>query len=282
MRKIKLTVLALALIAGFFTLASCNKTDDTDTTQKALKDAEIPTEIKSYVAFNFASNTITEAYQNTNPMGISFEIHLSGNTELEFNSLYEITEINGVAELPVTVIPQAILDYVAQNYPNNFITDWELEDMHQEVELNNELELEFTLDGVFIRVDIDDNDDETILTEAETPVEIISYIQTHFASSTIIFAIKETDDSVLTYEIILSENVTLEFNSLYQIMDIDGNAQLPATVIPQAILDYVSQNYPNNFITDWELEDMHQEVELNNEMELEFTLDGVFIRVDND
>ncbi len=80
----------------------------------------------------------------------------------------------------------------------------------------------------------------------------------------------------------LSENVELTFNNTFQIIEIDGTTQLPDSVIPAAILDYVAQNYPNNFITNWELEDNHQQVELNDETELEFTLDGVFIRVDND
>ncbi len=128
----------------------------------------------------------------------------------------------------------------------------------------------------------DDNINDVLLTEAEIPTGIKSYIETHFSSNTIVRAEKDTENNTITYEIYLNENINLEFNSTSEIIDIDGVIQLPNSVIPQSILDYVSTNYPNNFITDWELEFNHQQVELNNKIELEFELNGNFIRIDND
>ena len=128
----------------------------------------------------------------------------------------------------------------------------------------------------------DDNINDVVLTEAEIPTAIKTYIETHFPSNTIVRAEKDTENNTITYEIYLNENINLEFNSASEITDIDGIIQLPNSVIPQSILDYVSTNYPNNFITDWELEFNHQQVELNNNIELEFELNGNFIRIDND
>lgn len=276
--------LAIVILAFTLSFVSCS-TDDNNIDDTILSEAEIPVEIKSYIIDHFPSNSINSAEKTTDGNETFYTIYLSGNLNLEFNSRFDITDIDADSELPNSVVPQPILDYVAQNYPNNFITDWELEDNYQEVELNNGIELEFTLDGVFIRVDDnndDDDDNEVVLTESEIPVEIKTYVTTHFPNSSIIRAIKETDDNVISYELYLSENVELTFNDAFQIIEIDGASQLPDSVIPTAILDYVAQNYPNNFITDWELEDNHQQVELNDETELEFTLDGVFIRVDND
>jgi len=275
--------LAIVILAFTLSFVSCS-TDDNNIDDTILSEAEIPVEIKSYIIDHFPSNSINSAEKTTDGNKTFYTIYLSGNLNLEFNSRFDITDIDADSELPNSVVPQPILDYVAQNYPNNFITDWELEDNYQEVELNNGVELEFTLDGVFIRVDDnnDDDDNEVVLTENEIPVEIKTYVTTHFPNSSIIRAIKETDDNMISYELYLSENVELTFNDAFQITEIDGTSQLPDSVIPAAILDYVAQNYPNNFITDWELEDNHQQVELNDETELEFTLDGVFIRVDND
>ena len=128
----------------------------------------------------------------------------------------------------------------------------------------------------------DDNIIDVLLTEAEIPTGIKSYIETHFSSNRIVRAEKDTENNTITYEIYLNENINLEFNSTSEIIDIDGVIQLPNSVIPQSILDYVSTNYANNFITDWELEFNHQQVELNNKIELEFELNGNFIRIDND
>ncbi|MFV0471370.1 MAG: PepSY-like domain-containing protein [Paludibacteraceae bacterium] len=80
----------------------------------------------------------------------------------------------------------------------------------------------------------------------------------------------------------MSGNFELDFNSACEIIDIDGTSQLPNSVIPQAILDYVLRNYASNVIADWELELNYQQVELNNSVELEFEMNGTFIRIDND
>lgn len=139
--------------------------------------------------------------------------------------------------------------------------------------------------AVFISCSEDDNDNgdyEKVIPEAEIPAQLKTYVATHFSSNTINKAVEEMDDNVLTYDIFLSENVTLEFNSDLNIIDIDSNSELPDSVIPEAILIYVEANYPNDIITDWELELNHQQIELNNDTELEFKMDGTFIRIDND
>lgn len=130
--------------------------------------------------------------------------------------------------------------------------------------------------------DNNSNDNETVLTEAQIPSEISAYITEHFSTNTTNIVIEDTDDNVITYEVYLSESVQLEFNSNFEIIEIDSLYQLPDSVIPQAILDYIALNYPTNFINGWELENNHQQVDLNNNIELEFEMNGDFIRVDND
>ena len=79
----------------------------------------------------------------------------------------------------------------------------------------------------------------------------------------------------------MSESISLEFNRKKEIIDIDGVAQLPNSVIPEKILQYVTTNYPTNFITDWELDDKNQQVQLDNGLDLEFKMNGDFLRIDN-
>ena len=140
--------------------------------------------------------------------------------------------------------------------------------------------------GTFISCSNDDDknngDYENVIPEAKIPAELKSYVTTHFSSNTINKAVEDMDDNVLTYDVFLSGNVALEFDSNFNITDIDSNSELPDSVIPEAILTYVAANYASNFITDWELEMDHQQVELNNNTELEFKMDGTFIRIDND
>jgi di/tripeptidase len=124
-------------------------------------------------------------------------------------------------------------------------------------------------------------DEEKGLSENEIPNEITTYVTTHFPTNNIIRVTEDKDGTRKSYDVVLSGNIKLEFNRQREITDIDSSSRLPDSVIPQAIRDYASENYPDNFITDWELEDNHQQVGLNNDVDLEFTMDGEFIRVDN-
>ena len=81
--------------------------------------------------------------------------------------------------------------------------------------------------------------------------------------------------------IILSDNIKLEFNRKNNIKSIDAKSELPNSVIPLAINKYIKANYPNNFITKWDLDRTHQSVELNNGIEIEFTLKGKYLRIDD-
>jgi hypothetical protein len=124
-------------------------------------------------------------------------------------------------------------------------------------------------------------DKEEILPTSDLPGDIQTYINTHFPTHTIVQIIKDRDGMTKTYDILLSDNVGLEFNRKYEIIDIDGITQLPNSVIPDKILQYVATNYPSNFITDWELDDRNQQIELDNGLDLEFNMDGDFLRIDN-
>ncbi len=276
--------LILAFFALSLTFVACSDDDNTPD-PNVINEADLPTEIRTYVSTYFADRTFNRAEMETENNETSYHVFFDGNLRLEFNGTYEIVDIDDDDVLPDSVIPQSILNYVALNYPNNIITDWEIEDGYQEVELDNGLELEFTLEGIFIRVDTDNDDDdenEIVLSEAEIPAEIMAYLNEHFASNAIIRALKEMDDNTVEYEVYLDGDYELEFNENFEIISIEGITELPDSVIPQSILDYVTQNYPNDFIVEWELEDDHQQVELNNGIEIKFTLNGEFIRVDNE
>ena len=127
-------------------------------------------------------------------------------------------------------------------------------------------------------------DKEEIIPSSDLPSEITNYISTHFPNNTIVQAIKDRDGLTKTYDILLSESISLEFNRKKEIVDIDGVdgiTQLPNSVIPEKILQYVTTNYPTNFITDWELDDKNQQVQLDNGLDLEFNMKGDFLRIDD-
>lgn len=122
---------------------------------------------------------------------------------------------------------------------------------------------------------------EKIIPPSEYPSEIKSFASTHFPNNKILQVVQDKEVFTTTYDAILSENINLEFNKTKEVIDIDGVTKLPNSVIPKNILQYVTANYPNNFITDWELDKNGQQVGLDNGLDLEFNKKGEFLRLDD-
>lgn len=123
--------------------------------------------------------------------------------------------------------------------------------------------------------------DDKIIPATDLPQEISTYLESHFPENKVVQATVDKELFSKSYEVILKDNTTLKFNSKNKITDIEAPSKLPNSVIPIQILDYVKTNYPNEVITDWELEDKNQQVELDNGITLEFTMEGEFLRIDS-
>ena len=139
--KSKILIIGIALA-----LLSCNK-------ETVLRTTDIPKEISEYVALHFPDNNILQVIKDIDGLKKSYDITLDGGFSLDFNRKKEIIEIEGTSELPESVIPSKLSSYVNSNFPDNYIIAWELEDKHQQIKLNNGLELEFKMNGDFIRID---------------------------------------------------------------------------------------------------------------------------------
>lgn len=188
-------------------------------------------------------------------------------------------------------LPQAILSYISTNYPNNTITEAEVEDSNNyEVELNNGTELIFDQQGNFLGVDDDDDDDfgdEDIAPE-DLPANIRNFVTTYFPGVTIDEAEKENNGN---FEIELSNDVELIFdangNFLGRADDDDDDddrddEDIAISDLPQVIRDYIATNYPDNSIIEAEKEDDNSyEVTLDNGVELEFDADGTFVSAED-
>ena len=79
-------------------------------------------------------------------------------------------------------------------------------------------------------------DQEIELAQAGIPAEIEQYIVAHFPDHEIIRVIKDKDGFSKTYEVLLAGNIVLEFNRNLEIIEIDGAAKLPNSVIPSIVL----------------------------------------------
>lgn len=187
-------------------------------------------------------------------------------------------------------LPQSILDYISTNYPDNTITEAEIEDNNNyEVKLNNDVELIFDQQGNFLGIDDDDDDDfgDEDIAPASLPESIRNFVSTYFPGTTITEAEKENNGN---FEIELSDDTKLIFDANGNFLgraDEDDNDDrddddIAVSELPQVIRDYIAENYPDNTIIEAEREDDNSyEVTLNNGVELEFDADGNFVEAED-
>lgn len=122
---------------------------------------------------------------------------------------------------------------------------------------------------------------EEILTEEQVPDEIKTYVRSHFSSTSILSCVKDKGAFQTDYAVKLTDAIFLNFDGELEITRIDANVELPESVIPAKIRAYVETEYSTNYITDWEQEKKNQQVQLDNDLRLEFDEDGKFLRIDD-
>ncbi|MDR0365173.1 MAG: PepSY-like domain-containing protein [Bacteroidales bacterium] len=108
-----------------------------------------------------------------------------------------------------------------------------------------------------------------------------NFITEHFSDEKISYI--KIDKELLTtdYEVTFVSGKEVEFDKNGTWREVDcKKAAVPAAIIPEKILQYVNQNYANSSIVKIGKEYRHYEVELANDLDLEFDLEGNFLRID--
>lgn len=134
-------------------------------------------------------------------------------------------------------------------------------------------------------ISCNDSDDitEQIIAYDALPQDAKSYIAAHFPGTNTVRIEKNKvpEFDGVVYEVNLSNGVEIDFDINGVMLGIDGNnTKLPDSVIPQAILQYVTANYPNAFINDIEVKNYGYKIELNNDLDLRFDSEGNFVGID--
>lgn len=222
------------------------------------------------------------------------------------NELAPGTALKADAMVPVSDLPQAILDYVSENYPDLTIVKSEVEDNgHFEVKLSDRTELIFDADGVFLGIDDDngdhDNYGDEYLDIATLLPAILEYIDTNYPDTEIKEASMENNGQI---EVTLHDKTVLIFDANGEFMgvgvdehDQDGDGEcewedgrhdedgdnIDPSELPEMALAYLEENYPELTIIHAEREGEGKfEVTLSNGLEVYFDADGNFLSIDDD
>lgn len=160
----------------------------------------LPNSIIDYVSRNYPQQSIVWAEWDDD----EFEIYLSNGFELYFDGNGNFISIDREELIDPADLPQSVLSYISQNYPNTTILYAELDDNYYEVKLDIGIELYFDLSGNYLGLSADD----LVIDPADLPATVLSYIQQNYPNVQILSA--ELDDNL--YEVELSNGVELYFD----------------------------------------------------------------------
>lgn len=128
-----------------FLLVACDK-------EKVVQSDDLPANASGFVSTHYAGKQILQVVKELDNLKTYFHVYLDNGSKLDFTRQGNIKKIEGTEEIPATVIPALILDYVEANYTSDFIRGWEIKDASQETKLSTGIQLEFDKNGNFLRV----------------------------------------------------------------------------------------------------------------------------------
>ena len=125
-------------------------------------------------------------------------------------------------------------------------------------------------------------DNDKMITREELPEKAQMFLTKHFDGVEVLYAKAERDMGVITsYDVVLDGNVKVEFNRSGEWTNVDcEHSQVPNSVLPQGVLDYVSNKFAKAYVVEIEKNMMGYDVKLSNDLDLEFNTNGKFLRVD--
>jgi hypothetical protein len=125
-------------------------------------------------------------------------------------------------------------------------------------------------------------DNDKMITREELPEKAQMFLTKHFDGVEVLYAKAERDMGVITsYDVVLDGNVKVEFNRSGEWTSVDcERGQVPDSVLPQGVLDYVSNKFAKAYVVEIERGRMGYEVKLSNDLDLDFDKNCKFLRVD--
>ena len=134
-------------------MLSCNVVANADN-DKPIPVNALPAKAQSLLNQHFNGQKVMLATIESGVISKSYDVVLKNGTKLEFDKKGNLTEIDcKQATVPANLIPQAIKDYLKDNYAGQSVKKIEIKRNEYEIELSNGLDL--TFNKHFQLIDID-------------------------------------------------------------------------------------------------------------------------------
>ncbi|KRD58847.1 hypothetical protein ASE40_21325 [Flavobacterium sp. Root935] len=120
--------------------------------QKKIEVSELPKPAQEFLKKHFSETTVTSASKDAEHGEKGFEVKLQDGTEVEFWKDGSYREVDGGDKpIPTAFISDNIKEYVSKNYPNEKITHIDYGHKDLDVDLTNDIDLEFTKEGKILK-----------------------------------------------------------------------------------------------------------------------------------
>lgn len=120
--------------------------------QKKIEVSELPKPAQDFLKKHFSDTTVVSAKKDAEHGEKGFEVKLKDGTEVEFWKDGSYREVDGGDKpIPTDFIPNNIKEYVGKNHPNERITHIDYGHKDLDVDLTNNIDLEFTKEGKILK-----------------------------------------------------------------------------------------------------------------------------------
>lgn len=141
------------LMIAIYCMVSCNMVANAGN-DKPISVNALPAKAQTLLSNHFNNQKVMLATIESGVVSRSYDVVLQNGTKLEFDKKGNLTEIDcNQATVPDQLIPQAIKNYLMENYAGQSVKKLEMNKNEYEVELANGLDL--TFNKHFQLIDID-------------------------------------------------------------------------------------------------------------------------------
>ena len=141
------------LMIAICCMVSCNMVANAGN-DKPIAVSALPVKAQTLLSNHFNSQKVMLATIESGVVSRSYDVVLKNGTKLEFDKKGNLTEIDcKLGIVPALLIPQAIKNYLKDNYAGQSVKKIEMNKNEYEVELTNGLDL--TFNKHFQLIDID-------------------------------------------------------------------------------------------------------------------------------
>lgn len=118
---------------------------------------KLPKVSKNFISTHFKDITVNRVVKDKEGVSYNWDVYLSNGWELEFEKNGEWDHIDcktsAVPSSILTLLPSGIVSYCKTNYLNTSIVEIDKERYGYQIELANDITLEFDKQGKFLRID---------------------------------------------------------------------------------------------------------------------------------